>query len=215
VRQLNEAHIEWTMPAPLWRLTGDPSLDAERLKFRTPVILRFTTDTFMDDFHNLLSTEPHRLNEFVAVPETWSSPPGEPAASPQKSGLALILFRARNRAVARLQARGSQVIGAASHAASNDNRIVFKLFQPVHQRYYLVTTCLVCRVLGLPDRKINAGAQEKANFVLRLLQPHHLADPKAPDPSQCDEFALVNGTWPLPRLLILKMMNASAAFWWV
>jgi len=30
VKQLHEGHIEWTMAAPLWRLTVDPTLDAER-----------------------------------------------------------------------------------------------------------------------------------------------------------------------------------------
>jgi hypothetical protein len=195
VKQLSEGHVEWTMAAPLWRLTGDPTVDAERLKFRTPTILRFATDTFMDDFHDLLTTQPYRLNEYVAAPETWSSPPGEPAASPQMSGLALTLFRARNKVVNRLQARGSQVIGASSSTMTGNTRKVFKLYQPVHQRYYLITTCLVCRMLGLPDRKIDVAAQESATFVMRLLQPHASADPIAPDPRNCDEFALVNGTW--------------------
>src|SRR5215831_16055492 len=59
----------------------------------------------------------------------------------------------------------------------------------------MVTTCLVCRTLGLPDRKIDAGAQERASFVLRMLQPHSTADKIAPDPRDCDEFALVNKQW--------------------
>jgi len=183
------------MAAPLWRLTVDPTLDAERLKFRTPSILRFATDTFMDDFHALLTTQPYRLNEYVAAPETWSSPPDEPEAAPLKSGLALTLFRARNKAINALQARGSKVIGASSSTTVGDTRKVFKLYQPVHQRYYLVTTCLVCRMLGLPDRRIDTSAQERATFVMRLVQPHASADPKAPDPRDCDEFALVNSAW--------------------
>jgi hypothetical protein len=183
------------MAAPLWRLTGDPKVTQNRVKFRTPTILRFASDTFMDEFHNLLLAEPQRLGEYVVAPETWNSPPSEPAPAPQKSGLALTLLRARNRAVERLQARGSKVIGASAASSSSDGRRILKLYQPVHQRYYMVTTCLVCRTIGLPDRRIDAGAQEKASFVLRMLQPHSTADKIDPDPRDCDEFALVNKQW--------------------
>lgn len=187
-----EAHIEWTMPAPLWPSSGDPTIPANRLRFRTPAILRFASDTFMQDFLNLLSTQPSRLQEFVAAPETWSSPPNEPAPPLQMSGVMLTLYRARTRAVQRLQARGSPVIGQSLLPSPAK---VLKLFQPAHQRYYLLTTCLVCRALGLPDRRIDAGAQERATFVLRMLQPHAGADPNNPDPTDCDELALVSGAW--------------------
>ncbi len=166
-----------------------------RVKFRTPTILRFASDTFMDEFHSILNAEPQRLMEYVVAPETWNSPPNEPAPAPQKTGMALTLLRARNRAVQRLQARGSRVIGASTSAASTDGRKILKLYQPVHQRYYMIATCLVCRTLGLPDRRIDAGAHEKASFVVRLLQPHSTADKIAPDPRNCDEFALVNKQW--------------------
>jgi hypothetical protein len=195
VKQLTEGHVEWTMAAPLWGLTGDPKVTENRVKFRTPTILRFASDTFMDEFHNLLLTQPQRLGEYVVAPETWNSPPSEPAPAPQKSGLALTLLRARNRAVQRLQAKGSRVIGAPATSSTSDGRRILKLYQPVHQRYYMITTCLVCRTLGLPDRRIDAGAQEKASFVLRLLQPHSTADKIDPDPRDCDEFALVNKQW--------------------
>ena len=197
MKQLIEGHVEWTMAAPLWRQTGNPTVAENRTKFRTPTILRFASDSFMDEFHNLLSTEPQRLSEYVAAPETWNAPPNEPVPAPQKSGLQLALTRARNLAVQRLQARGSKVIGASSASTTLDGRRILKLYQPVHQRYYMVTTCLVCRMLGLPDRKIDAGAQEKASFVLRMLQPHSTADKIAPDPRDCDEFALVNKQWQL------------------
>lgn len=196
MKQLTEGHVEWTMAAPLWRQTGDPSIADNRVKFRTPTILRFASDTFMDEFHNLLNTEPQRLKEYVVAPETWNAPPNEPVPSPEKSGLALALTRARNAAVQRLQARGSRVIGATTASSANlDGRRILKLYQPVHQRYYMIATCLVCRMLGLPDRKIDAGAQEKASFVMRMLQPRAGADKIAPDPRDCDELALVNKQW--------------------
>ena len=192
VSQLTETHVEWTMPAPLWSQTGDPALAEDRRRFRTPMILRFATDSFMDDFLNLLNTAPERLMEFVAVPEKWDEPPNEPVRAVEKSGMALKLLQARAVAVRRLQARGSRVLGVKPAAGAVKP---LKLYQPVHQRFYLVTTCLVCRVLGLPDRRIDAGARERATFILRMLQPHANADPHQPDPRDCDEFALVNGAW--------------------
>jgi hypothetical protein len=187
-----EGHVEWTMAAPLWQFAGDPQNSLNRQQFRTPTILRFATDSFMEEFLNLLNTEPQRLNEFVAAPESWSTPPTEPAPPPSASGMALVLFRARNAAVRKLQARGGQVLGQLPTTVPGK---VLKLYQPVHGRFYLVATCLVCRMLGLPDRRIDAGVQERATFVMRLLQPHADADPQNPDPGQCDEFALVNGAW--------------------
>jgi hypothetical protein len=46
---------------------------------------------------------------------------------------------------------------------------LYKLFQPLHQRYYLVTASLVCRKLGLPDRTVDRKNGEKVSFVLRRL----------------------------------------------
>ncbi|HUH12536.1 MAG TPA: hypothetical protein VMK65_05480, partial [Longimicrobiales bacterium] len=51
-----------------------------------------------------------------------------------------------------------------------------KLYHPAHQRYYLVTSSLVCRTVGLPDRKVNPGKDERPSFVMRRLLP-----PSAPD----------------------------------
>ena len=45
------------------------------------------------------------------------------------------------------------------------------LYQPAHERYYLVTASLVCRERGLPDRAIDTANEEKAAFVLRRLVP--------------------------------------------
>jgi hypothetical protein len=44
-----------------------------------------------------------------------------------------------------------------------------KLFQPAHQRFYLVAATLVCRAYGLPDRRIEGGEEESTSFVLRRV----------------------------------------------
>jgi hypothetical protein len=196
VSTLKEGHVEWTMPAPLWQTVGDPSLADSRLRFRTPMLLRFATDTFMQDFLDLLNTDPHRLSDYLAVPETWSTPLAEPVPAAAKAGLALKLQQARNAAVARLQARGTPVIGASKSSSTAARPL--KLFQPAHGRFYMVSTCLVCRTVGLPDRRIDVSSQERATFVIRLLQPRASADPIQPDPTECDEFALVSGAWVAP-----------------
>lgn len=180
------------MPAPLWPSAGGSAQSESRRQFRSPAILRFANDSFMDEFLDLLASDPGRLREFVATPETWSSPPNEPAPPVRKSGLSLQLQRARNAAVRRLEARGQKVIGAT---LGTPPKKTLKLFQPVHQRFYLVSACLVCRMLGLPDRRLDAGVQERATFVLRMLQPRPGADPHNPDPRACDELALVSGAW--------------------
>lgn len=41
------------------------------------------------------------------------------------------------------------------------------LYQPVHERYYLVTSSLICRERGLPDRTVDTANDESASFVLR------------------------------------------------
>ncbi len=72
---------------------------------------------------------------------------------------------------------------------------VFKLYQPGHQRFYLVTSCLVCGIAGLPDRALNTAGQERVSFVVRRLFPQGEPPPEndLPAPDQTwDEYALVS-----------------------
>jgi hypothetical protein len=50
-----------------------------------------------------------------------------------------------------------------------------KLYQPAHNRFYMVAATLACHRAGLPDRAIANDRQEKAGFVLRRL----VKNPKA------------------------------------
>lgn len=45
----------------------------------------------------------------------------------------------------------------------------FRLFQPLSQRYYLVTASLVCRRPGIPDHAVARARGEQVGFVLRRL----------------------------------------------
>jgi hypothetical protein len=65
--------VSWYAPHPLWRAIPRDEMSARR---GVPVILRFATDTFMEDLIALLeSGEPEQLTDFVAQPETWRDKP--------------------------------------------------------------------------------------------------------------------------------------------
>lgn len=68
-----EPPVTWNTPHPLWREIPRQELSERR---GMPVILRFATDTFMDDLIAMLeSGEPERLAGIVAQPETWRDDP--------------------------------------------------------------------------------------------------------------------------------------------
>ena len=58
-------------------------------------------------------------------------------------------------------------VGLAAPPA--DAAMPFKLYQPAHQRYYLVAASLVCRTPGFPDHTVNSSAEERVSFVLRRV----------------------------------------------
>ena len=46
----------------------------------------------------------------------------------------------------------------------------YRLFQPLSQRYYLVSASLVCRRPGIPDHVVDLRAKESVGFVMRRLE---------------------------------------------
>lgn len=188
-----EQHIEWTSPAALWDQFNGPADATQRRVFRTPAILRFATDEFMESFIGLVQTDPRAIRDLLAVPETWKRPAADVAPVRPKTGLRGTLERARIAAVRRLEARQGTVRALPWNAS--EEQPPFKLYQPAHQRYYLVTAALVCRTLGLPDRALDTTKQEKASFVIRMLEPLPGASDVNPDPLQCAEYALVGDAW--------------------
>ncbi len=54
-------------------------------------------------------------------------------------------------------------------AQSPDLSEPIKLYQPAHNRFYLVAMSLNCRAAGLPERRVDAAKEERVSFLLRRL----------------------------------------------
>jgi hypothetical protein len=180
--------IIWTAPEPLWAEAVDRGM-ATRTPLTAPAILRFANDDFMSEFTNVLASDPRRLGEYRVVRETWRGVlKSAPATTPTK----LFTQPLQRLGAARQRSNGSAPIGQGRKPQPNADAIdtPLKLYQPAHQRYYLITSCLVCQQFGLPDRKVDAGKQEKIGFVMRrLLAP---ATGTELDPEKWSEHAWVD-----------------------
>jgi hypothetical protein len=154
--------VQWTAPAPIWPALASAEGQARRAAFRRPSILSFTSDQFMDEFMAMIERDPMRLGAYEARPETWREPAPLPKLVDTAPGLARPLNRLRLTAAQ----KASEIIKSLPDLTST---LPLKLYQPAHQRHYLVTACLVCRMSGLPDRVLNIPSQERASFVIRRL----------------------------------------------
>src|SRR6266850_555117 len=197
--------VQWTSPSPLWLQAASATDTAVRRSvLREPSLLRFAADTFMNDFLNLLETDPLRLPSLIAQAETWRGPTVGPQPLKQVPAFARTLNRLGLAAARQKQvASGLTSIGLGASALirqENTGQVAIeppklKLYQPVHQRYYLVTSCLVCGRGGLPDRAVNPGRGERATFVLRRMFPPGGLDARTPLPpfnaNTWEEYAFV------------------------
>jgi hypothetical protein len=69
--------VEWVTGSPFWGMTGSAGGDSA-VRGR-PALLRFGSDTFMDDLAAVLETRPSRLREHLARPRSFRpAPPGVP-----------------------------------------------------------------------------------------------------------------------------------------
>jgi hypothetical protein len=64
--------IEWVTAPPLWDLAQADG--GTRPRFRQPALLRFESDSFMEELIGLLETGSADLADRVAKPETWEAP---------------------------------------------------------------------------------------------------------------------------------------------
>lgn len=66
---MNQTRVEWQTASPLWEEALKDKED--RTRFQQPVLLRFATDSFMEDLEKTLSETPSQLKNLVARYETW------------------------------------------------------------------------------------------------------------------------------------------------
>ena len=167
--------IQWQAPEPLWSrfgITTEAAVTAPD-QFR-PAILRFATDDFMEQMLGTLSRDPAHIGNLLARPETWRMPraAGETDMVERVALPRIVQTVARRLNLTRAKTTVDSVESAKSVEEKKQNRILpLKLYQPAHQRYYLVSASLVCRVAGLPDRALVQGGSEQIGFVLRRMLP--------------------------------------------
>ena len=129
--------VQWLTPSPLWPQLAPAS---DKTAFRAPALLRFASDTFMQDLQTLLArTQP--------VWPGWS----------------------RNRRPGAIRPWGSpelpdRLAPPLRRGATARNLPTLKLFAPVHARFYLVTASLVCRLPALPDHTVKTNMGERTTL---------------------------------------------------
>ena len=119
----------------------------------------------MENLQRLLATDPMKLRGLLAVPETWRGiqlPARTPTPDVGHIGILGRLGITARRATTPVTARAQPLPGAPS---------ALKLYQPAHQRFYLIGASLVCQRPGMPDRRIDKGKEERASFLIRRWFP--------------------------------------------
>jgi hypothetical protein len=89
--KMREHQVQWTFPSPLWswRLEGPEQGD-----LRKPALLRFASDTFMEDLAALLGGRPGELHAQLARPESFRARLlGEPRDQPPPPPSVLKLYQ--------------------------------------------------------------------------------------------------------------------------
>ncbi len=166
--------IQWTAPSPLWEnALGSSSAAVRREELNRPAVLRFTTDSFMDDFLQMLANDPQRLGQYAAMPETWRGVAPSADATESVPAFARNIKRLGLNAARRREKIGGLIrtSNKFTQFASAKASQPLKLYQPAHQRFYLISACLVCERPGLPDKIPNNEREEKVSYVLRRLFP--------------------------------------------
>lgn len=158
--------LQWTAPQPYWR-TGQAAIARPGLVTQ-PQILRFATDDFIEQLLSTLAHQPASLPALTAQYETWRAPHVGLQPNPQAwlDRPASRLLPVRRKLLARAQAQS----GLPALPAAPTTTHPIKLYQPAHQRHYLVAASLVCQTAGLPDRTVDV-ARQKVSFVLRRILP--------------------------------------------
>ena len=136
---------------------------AGRESFRRPAILRFARDTFMEDLQQVLTTRAGELPKYVARPETWREPVVGLGVPPAKP------------------------------LSPGIPSLAFRLYQPLHQRFYLLAASLTCRVPGQPDHTIKPDEDETIAYVIRRVEPLPTPGATVTNPATRSEYAWIQG----------------------
>lgn len=120
-----------------------------------------------------LASDPARIDQLVARPETWRSPMGSTTELVQRVALPAPARAATRRRAALLgKTRVPATVAELDVTEqTQQRRLPLKLYQPAHQRFYLVAASLVCAQPGLPERALLSGGADEVSFVLRRLLP--------------------------------------------
>lgn len=138
-----------------------------------PALLRFASDDFMDQMLATLARAPAEIGALLARPETWRKPADDGRDLIEHTPLPRVAREAARRGAQRQPRAGLAATRAAAtlNEQGRSREVPLKLYQPAHQRHYLVAASLVCRMPGLPERSVDAGGAEQVNFVVRRLLP--------------------------------------------
>jgi hypothetical protein len=164
--------VLWTSPSPLWGRFEAAGANAFRAEDQArPALLRFASDEFMPQVIAMLETDPRRIGETIARPETWRNPSGETPdlvgpPRPQRALRAFARLRAPAGPQGALQTTAS-IESAKVNGVARD--LPLKLYHPAHQRHYLVAASLVCGLPGFPDRTLATGGREQVGFYVRRV----------------------------------------------
>ena len=185
---MNNSEVQWIAPALLWKSETDRGTAT---RFSQPALLRFASDTFMNEFAALLQTNPTQLTDFRARRETWRGPDSTPTIEPidRLPKLAQKLYRSRL-----LAQKSAASLLPVNQPVSKSSRPL-KLYQPAHQRYYLISAALVCVIAGQPDRHIETSNQERVTFVVRKVVPPAKTSIMDSNVETWSEYAFVNNGW--------------------
>jgi len=173
-----QSSIKWLAPSPLW---GDQARWVRlpnQVLHDQPIILRFANDQFMEELMAMLTHAPWRLSEWMARPETWRKPMRSPApilkTRPERN---IALMYNKTKLVMQQQSVGqpSTMMTAAvqdttlAYDQTLNNKDPIRLYQPSHQRYYLVTASLITNKSAYPDHLLDLSNNEFASYVVRAV----------------------------------------------
>ncbi len=174
--------VRWQAPQPMWaRFGADAAAAAASSAQSRPSLLRFATDDFMDHMLATLARDPAQIDSYVACAETWKKPVGAPVDLIERTPVPRLMQGAVRTFAAR-QTKSRIALTAPTPG------LPLKLYQPAHQRHYLVSASLICAQPGLPERAVATGGGEQVNFVIRRLLPDVGATSSTAPPT---EFAYI------------------------